>query len=382
MKNDIFIVSHSIISPLGYGTHENFDSAFAGKSGITEIHDDSLSPFPFFGAKIDENELNERFGAKYIPSDYTLFEKLLILSVDSALRGKDINPASPDTLFFISTTKGNIALLDEKKRGNFAQERINLWHTARLLKEHYKSAACPIIISNACISGVSALISALRILDETIYNNAIVCGADILSSFVISGFHSFQALSSCICKPFDENRDGINLGEAAGTIILTKKKKDEYRFRISGASVSNDANHISGPSRTGDGLELAIRKSLEEASLPANELDFVSAHGTATPYNDEMECLAFGSAGLSETETNSMKAYFGHTLGAAGLIESAMTLESMERGELLKSAGYEKHGVSKDLNIIKENKKKEIKRAIKTASGFGGCNAAIVFEKI
>ena len=146
-------------------------------------------------------------------------------------------------------------------------------------------------------------------------------------------------------------------------------------------STSNDANHISGPSRTGEGLVRTIQKTLEFGGLNANEIDFISGHGTATIFNDEMESIAFDRLNLDQTSVNSLKAYFGHTLGAAGVIETAIAIQGLRENLLIKSLGFEKNGTSKKLNVIEKNKPAELNILLKTASGFGGCNASLIIRK-
>ncbi len=146
---------------------------------------------------------------------------------------------------------------------------------------------------------------------------------------------------------------------------------------INGAS-ANDANHISGPSRTGDGLFQAIKETMLNSSFKP---DTLNAHGTATPFNDEMESIAFERAGLNKVPLNSLKGYYGHTLGAAGVLETIITLEAAHDGKIIKSAGFSEIGVSGKVEIITEHKNANIKAILKTASGFGGCNAAALFAK-
>ena len=125
------------------------------------------------------------------------------------------------------------------------------------------------------------------------YDHIVVCGADLVTEFVLSGFNSFLSLCTGPCKPFDKERQGLSLGEAAGTIILTADKSltTIKEICVGDGYSSNDANHISGPSRTGEGLTIAIKRTLEHSK---GKIDYVSAHGTATPYNDEMESIALG----------------------------------------------------------------------------------------
>ena len=162
---------------------------------------------------------------------------------------------------------------------------------------------------------------------------------------------------------------------------LRENTKDALGVFISGGGLSNDANHISGPSRTGEELAMAMRQALQEAGKQPAEIDFISAHGTATLYNDEMEAKAFHIMNIAEKPINSMKGYFGHTLGAAGVLETILSAESLKQDQLIASAGFDQIGVSKPLNVIREPSNIKLNTCLKTASGFGGCNAAIVLQK-
>jgi len=210
-----------------------------------------------------------------------------------------------------------------------------------------------------------------------------VTGGDIATEFVISGFQSFQAISPDPCRPFDRDRTGLSLGEGCGTMILSSLPGGRDRQAIvTGAATSNDANHISGPSRTGEELSWAISRAMKQASVTPGDISYISAHGTATPFNDEMEAKALDLSGLSHIPVNSFKGYWGHTLGAAGLVESVAAIASMRNNTLYRSAGFENPGVPVPINVIAQNQKAEIKVTLKTASGFGGCNAAILYQKV
>src|SRR5690606_14514693 len=179
----------------------------------------------------------------------------------------------------------------------------------------------PIVIANACASGVLAVSVAKNMFECGLYEDAYVLAGDEVSEFGISGFTSFQAMSSEPCKPYDENRDGITIGEAAAAVYITSSPSDGLYFEVLGESAVNDANHISGPSRTGEGLFRSIINALKEAQVSAGQVDYLSAHGTATIYNDEMESIALTRAGLQHTPVNSLKGFYGHCLGASGLLE-------------------------------------------------------------
>ena len=374
---DIFISSDNILSPIGLTTSENFSQLKQNVSGI-KLHDDkSMSEQPFQAALFH----NENFFANNAQKNYTKFEKLLIASINDALANSNISATDKKTVLIISSTKGNISLLETEAQSESLNKRISLNTSAKLVANHFGFSNQPVIVSNACISGMLAILTGMRLIQSGQYENAVVAGADVISKFVLSGFQSFQAISSSPCKPFDAARDGINLGEGAGTVILTSNKNYSSGVKVTGGSVSNDANHISGPSRTGEELNLAINKALNTAELNATDIDFISAHGTATIYNDEMEAKAITLAGIQSAPVNSLKGYYGHTLGAAGLIESIISIQSLKENLVIPTRGFENMGVTQPVNICSTLYESTLQNCLKTASGFGGCNAAMVFSK-
>lgn len=383
--NTVFAVQGNIISSLGFTAAENFAAMDQGMSGIQKFSNEDFLPFHFYASLVDGSELIEKFSTIANQKTYTRLEKLFILSITDTIEKSGLDIKSENTLLIISTTKGNINLLEEKNYGGLSEKRLLLSQMANELARFFGMKNSPLIISNACISGVLSIITAQRLIGWGQYENVIVSGGDLVSEFTLSGFNSFKALSDEPCKPYDAARKGITLGEGCGTLLLTSDENllnpNDKKIVVAGGSVSNDANHISGPSRTGEELALAITNAIKEAKC-GTAIDFISAHGTATAFNDEMESKAFSVADLHSVPLNSMKGYFGHTLGAAGVIESVVTLETMKRNVLLPSIGFQNLGVSEPLNIITQTEMKEINTSLKTASGFGGCNAAVIFKSI
>jgi len=375
---EVFAGAENIISSLGFTVDENVENILLGNSGIVIDESNEYAPVDLPLSGIDHAVLRGD-GAKY-----TIMERMFIQSIEDSLKAATIDAASPDTLFIFTTTKGNIDLLDPALQDKYGNERIYLHEMASVISRHFNNPNTPLIVSNACISGVLGIVYAERLVRSGKYRNVIVSGGDMMSEFIVSGFLSFQSLSEKPCKPFDKDRSGLTLGEGCGTIIVSDNSSDykDVPVKVIGGAGSNDANHISGPSRTGEGLFIAIKQAMKQAGMEASDIDFLSAHGTATDYNDEMEAKAFGRRGLQHVPVNSFKGYIGHTLGAAGVIESALCLQSMRRNTLFRSAGYQNHGVSVDLDIIKENTVTEINTCLKTGSGFGGSNAAVVFQKL
>jgi 3-oxoacyl-[acyl-carrier-protein] synthase-1 len=386
LKQETYIAADNIISPLGFTSEENFKQLKNSQTGIRKIAAYVYSPEPMYAAVIDAEQQEQKFKKLKTDQTFTRLEKLAILSIADALKqNKAIDITDKKTLLILSTTKGNVDLLDTSNATAFNKKRIYLWETANVIQQYFHSPNTPLVVSNACISGVLGIIIAKRLLESHAYENIIVCGVDILTEFVVSGFQSFKAVSSNIAKPYDASRDGISLGEGCGTIVLTNRQeraKPGYTpILVKGGAVSNDANHISGPSRTGDGLLLAIEKTLAESGVAASEVDYISGHGTATLFNDEMEALAIHDAKLATVPMNSLKSYFGHTLGAAGVIESIIGIHSMLENTLIATYQFEKLGVSKPVNIIKTAQAATVNTCLKTAAGFGGCNAAVLFQK-
>ncbi len=356
------------ICALGNNVDDSLTNLFANKSGIQKMQFDDI-PEQLALGKIRSPLGSPSEAEVHLAKELSFFEQLVIKSTEEALSKIEIDIKSKRTIFILSTTKGNIDWIETN------EARSLLTSSAKKIKDYFALAHQPLIISVACISGVAGLIWGHRVLQEGKYDHVIVCGADVLSKFVISGFLSFKALSPEVCKPYDKDRVGLNLGEAAATIILSSKIKSD--FKIVNGSTANDANHISGPSRTGEGLYRACEKALD-----GQQVDYISAHGTATPFNDAMEAQAFNRLGLKDVPLNSLKAYIGHTLGAAGVIETLFAVASAERNLTIKSLGFSANIEDEHLNIIKESKNKSIHRVLKTASGFGGSNAAILFERI
>jgi len=376
---EIYITDYNCITPLGFDISSNWDALLEGKSGVA-LHKIIENQEAFYASKINSEKLEEEF-TKHFESvqnnNFTRLEKMFLLSLKPLIERHQI---TEETAFILSTTKGNIRLLKNK---NTLPEGVFLSGLAQKISDFFGFKTKPIVVSNACVSGVMAIAVAKNMILSGKYKDAFVIAGDEISEFVISGFNSFQAIGSAICKPYDKNRDGINIGEAAAAVYITSEpgKNEKFSFKILGDSAINDANHISGPSRTGDGLYASIKNAMTEAQVSAEQIDFISAHGTATIYNDEMEAIAFNRAELQNIPLHSLKAYYGHCLGASGLLETIISMESALKNTLIPSKNFEDIGTSQSLNIIKENQSAEIKYILKTASGFGGCNAAVVLEK-
>lgn len=355
------IISHNIISPLGFNSIDNYKAVKKGTSALSRFDNAFGTPLSIM-ASLFTDEQKEKLQIK----DFSLFESLIVHSVSEALIKADIDISGTDSCLIISTTKGNINQLSLED-----DESILPGVTAKKISERLGFTTTPIVVCNACISGVSALVLASRFVDCGTYKNVIVCGCDILGRFTVSGFESLRALSPEECRPFDEERIGLNLGEAAATMILTNGVGPWY---VNGGAIRNDAFHISTPSSKGVGAALAAQAALEGHK---DELAFINLHGTATMYNDQMEWMAIKNTGLTDIHANALKGFYGHTMGAAGVLECIISMLAIDDNTILGTRGFSVSGVSGDINISPSNLYTEKESFLKLISGFGGCNGAI-----
>lgn len=361
-----YIIADNIISPLGETSEENYLSVKAGRSGIRAYEPGTCN-------------IPEGFYASLLFED---FETLALKSAQKAIANAQKTTGNAQlelkgkrTAFILSSTKGNI------------EENISLADSAQRIASQLGIDSKPIVVCNACISGLSALILGNRLIDSDLYDAAIVCGCDTPRQFILSGFQSLKALSPEPCRPFDMERMGLNLGEAAATLILSKNPIQGNSWRMGDGFIRNDAFHISTPSKTADGLYLSLQRTLEsfkkEISSTCKQIDmkehlaFINAHGTATLFNDQMESVAIGRAGLSDLPANAYKSFWGHTMGAAGILETIISMKAIDDDTILGTRGFSELGVSGKMNICAENRPTDKKGFIKMLSGFGGCNATI-----
>ena len=354
-----YIIADNIISPLGETSEENYLSVKAGRSGIRAYEPGTCN-------------IPEGFYASLLFED---FETLALKSAQKAIANARLELKGKRTAFILSSTKGNI------------EENISLADSAQRIASQLGIDSKPIVVCNACISGLSALILGNRLIDSDLYDAAIVCGCDTPRQFILSGFQSLKALSPEPCRPFDMERMGLNLGEAAATLILSKKPIQGNSWRMGDGFIRNDAFHISTPSKTADGLYLSLQRTLKsftkEISSTCEQIDlkehlaFINAHGTATLFNDQMESVAIGRAGLSDLPANAYKSFWGHTMGAAGILETIISMKAIDDDTILGTRGFSELGVSGKMNICAENRPTDKKGFIKMLSGFGGCNATI-----
>lgn len=372
MRN-AYITFTDCITPLGQNVEETYSGILLHKTCICKNERGNLS------ASFSLSQQVSFFGG-FFSFENPAASAMLRVILKRLINKYSVSLQDTKTLLVICSTKGDIEQLSK-------QHPTPLLDLSAKMKALFNAVNPPVILSNACISSLHGLIYAKRLVAAGLYNNVIVTGVDAETEFIRSGFTSLMATSNEPCRPFDAARNGINLGEAVTVALVGAEPQGRFPVKVAGGAVSNDANHIAGPSRDGSGLSRAIMGCMKNSEIDLkNKNAFFSPHGTATVYNDEMEAKAFFTAGLNHLPAIAYKGYFGHTLGASGLLELIVGLETMKSGVMPVSMGYQDHGVSQPMNFRTlsdgNGKNAPYQYYLKTGSGFGGCNAAVLLERV
>jgi 3-oxoacyl-[acyl-carrier-protein] synthase II len=366
------VVSSDMVTPYGWGTDACWNNILSGKTGISRVN---------------------RFSTKSYQSDYAATidgltyhqNNSLVMQMIQSLFDKASVSIPQDTRFFLATTKGEIDLMEKSLlAGNGDVSACNFHYFLQKVCSHIGIKDTGMIISAACASSTTAVARAAALIRSGNADCVLVIACDSVTEFVFSGFSSLMALDKFAARPFDKNRNGLSLGEAAAFALImsesrARREKREITGEIGGWGLSDDANHMTGPSRNSDGLILSINKALKSACIGAKDICFIAAHGTGTLYNDAMEMKAFHCIFRERTPVYSIKGGTGHTMGATGLIEIIIALRSLREKTVpptinLQDADADAHGwVSHQHRTIKTSK-----RALITNAGFGGINAAVV----
>jgi len=288
----------------------------------------------------------------------------------------------------LATTKANIEALERLSDRRACSEMARRHLQGDLLAEDLADvhgAEGPVqCISNACVSGLIGIQQGARLIQRGDADAVLVVGVDHLSAFVMAGFSALKALDPIGCRPFDRDRCGLSPGEAGAAVVLAREsliaKSKTPPIRILGWDSSNDANHITGPSRDGSGLTAAIQGTLASASLDPREIDYINAHGTGTPFNDAMESAALRNVfGDDCPPVSGSKGMLGHTLGAAGVVETILCVLAMQERWLPGTPGLTIAAEGAPNSLLHQGRQaSRIDYVLKMNTGFGGVNGAII----
>ena len=387
-----------IITALGVGKKENISGILEGQNAIKKIASFDVSGYRGkTGGEISGFNFSKKL-KQLKPSRLDRATKLLLTSIDEAVAEAGLlNRLPSNTPVILGTTLGGMLSGEAYHRnivsGKKAKPSLLLDYLAHYqaihIAEEYGLDSAAFTISNACASGTNAIGLAYNEIRAGNAEIALAGGYDTMCEFTFAGFNSLQAVTQTLCRPFDKNRDGLVLGEGVGIIVLEEmscavSRNANIIAEIIGYGESSDAFHITRPEPSGDGAGLAISRALTCAGVGASDIDYINAHGTGTPYNDAMEARAiqkiFGNASQN-IPVSSIKSMIGHLLGGAGAVEAVITVMAMNKGVLPPNINSQTPDPDCPLNIVdKSEQPASIKRAVSNSFGFGGANAAIIFQ--
>ena len=392
----IVITGIGIISSIGTHVAETRQSLVSGKTGITKaqyfnsVYTDSL---PLAEIPFATDALIHLSGLNPIGASRT--DAIAAIACKEAVEQAKLSSktlSSQRTAFISGSTVGGMCLTDvlyddantEGNNGSpFISSYSNSAHTL-LLQKHFGFGGIINTFNTACSSAANAILFGARLIAQGLADRAIVGGVDTLSKFTVNGFNSLMILSKELCKPFDQNRKGLNLGEGAAFLVLEKETEAQHKeilATLSGWGNSNDAYHPSSTSPEGIGPFTAMRRALEKANLSPWDISFINAHGTATENNDETESIAMKRLFEKVPPFASTKSYTGHTLAAAGALEAVFSILNLKHQELYASLHFLNPIEGIGLIPHLQYKKEKLQHIMSNSFGFGGNCSSLIFSK-
>ncbi len=285
----------------------------------------------------------------------------------------------------IGRTERAYGALNDARRftPDYLQTHIHNPHSTGAYVAHYLGVTGPALsISTACSSSAKAFASAARLLEQEIVDAVIVGGVDSLCLSVLYGFHSLQLIAANPCRPFDRDREGINLGEAAGFALLVRERDGNARVSLLGYGESLDAYHMSSAHPDGLGARLAMRSAIDCSNLSFDDIDYLNLHGTATRANDDIEGMVCADLFGERTVASATKGWTGHTLGAAGATEALICIDSLVTGLIPGTANTRTPDRDIGAQLLLASRELPIDTALSNSFGFGGNNCSLVFARI
>ena len=388
----VAVTGMGIISSIGKNLRETHISLRSAKDGISfpEILSTRHS-LPVGEIKLSNEDLSEILG---LPSGHscTRAAMLGIFAVRELLENCGLDRFPDKTGFISGTSVGGIDMTeryfdqfhDKPETRRFIQAQ-HPGYTTEKIAEYFGLNQFVTTISTACSSSANAIMMGAQMIESGRLKRVIVGGSDCLTKFTLNGFNSLMILSPDKCKPFDETRDGLNLGEAAAYLLLEAEDCVENKNifgRVAGYGNANDAFHQTASSENGEGAFRAISKAMRKAGVSAADIDYINAHGTGTRNNDLSESIAMKRIFENEIpDFSSTKAYTGHTLGAAGAVEAVFSLLSLKNQEVYPNLNFQTAMQETSLIPLEEYKKKNINSVLSNSFGFGGNCTSLIFQK-
>lgn len=390
----IFVTGMGIISALGEGKESNRIALMLGNTGIgkTSYIQTKYADLPLGEVKLSTKEILSRLKKNETGLTRTVLLAYLALSEaiqDGGISEQDLS--SGQTALIGANTVGGICLTDELYQDANSSENgspylfsydcgsVNLF-----LQSYFHIGGMVNSINTACSSSANAIMYGARLISSGLAGRAIVGGCDSLAKFTINGFNALHILSNEHCRPFDQHRKGLNLGEGAAFLVLEHEdlcKGKRIYARVSGYGNSNDAFHASSLSENGEGPFLAMKQALAKAALEPDDINFINAHGTGTENNDEVESRAMIRLFGQVPKFASTKASTGHTLGAAGAIEAVYSILNIHHGEFYPGLRFGEPIAGLGLRPVTEYIHADPNHIMSNSFGFGGNCTSLIFSK-
>jgi 3-oxoacyl-[acyl-carrier-protein] synthase II len=390
----VAVVGAGIVSPLGFGMEETLQALREGKDCVTPV-----TAFPVdrcrckTAGQVANGPLAAASQLTRHPERLHRVARMTILAMKEALdQAGDFQPE----LTVVGTTSGGMTFGEQYYR-SLTTRQASARHAPTLIANYTPQkpvmdaqeafgirAPCQ-IIANACASGTNAIGHAFNCVRSGRYERVLTGGYDAISELVFVGFDSLQAATPERCRPFDRERSGLVLGEGAAILALenfesARKRGANILAEVIGYGISTDNFHLTQPDPSGSGPRAAMEGALHSAGIAADEIDYINAHGTATPFNDASEGKAIAEL-FNGVPVSSTKGMMGHSLGAAGAVEAVISLLALQKQFLPPNIHFRGGDAGLDLNIVaNESKNAHVRAVLSNSFGFGGTNASVILR--
>ncbi len=394
--NPLWLSHFTATSSIGRGLDQTLDALRQRRSGLAPCAFDTVDMATFIGevAGVD---------AVQLPADLADFDcrnnrlALLGLTQDGfaeAVRAVSARYGAQRVGVFLGTSTSGILQTELAYRrrdpasGGLPADFIyrtthNSFSVADFTRQYFGLTGPAAVVSSACSSSAKVFSSARRMIEVGLIDAAVVGGVDSLCLTTLYGFNSLGLMSDQACRPFDAQRNGLSIGEAAAFALLERAPEhmDTDAVLLLGVGESSDAYHMSSPHPDGLGARMAMQEALKMAGLQPTDIDYINLHGTATPSNDAAEGKAVAALFGSHTPCSSTKGATGHTLGAAGSVEAVLCALALQHGLLPAGLNTRQLDPTLDIDYLLENREQPVAHVLSNSFGFGGTNCSLIFGR-
>lgn len=399
MAERIVVSAMGIISALGRGRDANKTALLSGRSGLRypqHLQTAYGKDHVMGEASLSNDELSASLGLPAGNNGYTRTTLLALAAMQELSMQVDRSLLEKDLAFINANTVGGMCsvenmymdFISEQQDGEFTKYIDTLDCAESTINIARYCGIKPFLatISTACSSSANAILLGSRMIQQGLVQRAICGGCDSLSRFTVNGFASLKNVSRQACMPFDQNRQGLNLGEGAGYLLLERESDAKARGAeilavLSGYGNSNDAYHPTAPSPDGAGAYRTMQQALEKAKLQASDINYINAHGTATENNDAAEGKAIENMFGEGIAFSSTKPYTGHTLAAAGVIEAIFSIWALQQEVALPNLNFSTAMETISIQPVTEVKQQAMQHVLSNSFGFGGNNVSLIFSR-